>query len=157
MTLTMVGTELAREGASFVYLGPVLECEQCQFAKLCLGLKAGAAYKVTAVRKVRHPCDATEAEAAVVEVEEVDRSLGAEKKSALDGATVTFAPAGCGRVDCPRYAECNPVGLEDGGKVSLVEVGKRLDCPAGLDRVSARVRVLRTCRTPAVSPQSRRS
>lgn len=140
VTLTMVGASRAREGDSFVFLGPVMECGSCPYGSICLSLDVGSEYYVKKARRTSHPCDAIEGgEAVVVEVEKRERAAAVDSKLAMAGSMITFSPAGCGEVGCPSYGICNPPGLDSGTKVSIEAVGGRLECPAGMVRTAITV------------------
>ncbi|MGI6009038.1 MAG: UPF0179 family protein [Methanomethylophilus sp.] len=129
--LTLVSTEMAEEGRRFIYVGPELECRECKIKDICLNLEKGAEYRVKKVRRPVHDCPLTGERVQVVEVERVPRKASVETKYAMDGATVSFKAADCGRIGCEHYKECNPAGIDDGSKVTIEEMGEKADCPAG--------------------------
>lgn len=133
--LTLVNEENAEEGRRFIYLGPQLLCKECKIKDICLNLDKGSEYRVKKVRKPVHDCALIDGPVRVVEVEKVPRSVAVEKKVALEGSKITFAPAGCGRVGCVHYRECNPDGLERKTKVTIEKVGDTAECPMGESRV----------------------
>ena len=56
MTLiTLIGEEMAREGAEFYFLGPLTECKDCRLKGVCFNLEQGSRYRVSEVRDA-HLC-----------------------------------------------------------------------------------------------------
>ncbi|MCD6106147.1 MAG: UPF0179 family protein [Thermoplasmata archaeon] len=124
--LTAIGTYLAKEGLEFVYLGPSKECRSCPIKSVCLALKQGFHYRITAVRDKEHNCAVHEGgKVKIVEVEEVPFKVAVPSKSALKGATIVFYRERC--EGCPPGL-CNPPGLKEGTKLVIVDVGEKLEC-----------------------------
>lgn len=132
MAITLVGRGMARGGAEFYYLGRSEECEQCKLGTVCHNLEEGARYRVTGVRGQEHRCAMLEDEAVVaVEVEKVPTPAVLPKKGLLEGITVTFSESKCDDVGCPNYGLCHPVGIREGTKHTVVELGADAECPRG--------------------------
>ena len=55
--ITLIGSELAKTGNEFIYLGLLEECESCRFKRICHNnLEIGTRYKIVSVRSANHPC-----------------------------------------------------------------------------------------------------
>jgi len=135
--ITLVGASGAEPGREFYYLGPIEECRDCRLKGVCFNLEAGSRYRIVEVRDQRHECREQEGDmVAAVVVEKVPTPGAVPKKSSIEGSVVTFQPSGCGRIGCPNYMLCNPIGKADGAKCSVVAVNGDLECPIGRDMVS---------------------
>ena len=137
--ITLISEEQAKIGNKFVFLGPRMDCRDCKIKGICFNLEKGSEYEVVSLRKTTHDCQETEGLVHVVEVEKIPRNVVIDKKYAIEGSMITFIPSGCGQIGCPRYAECNPEGLEKGMKVSVKSVEGKVDCLIGDARMSATI------------------
>ena len=45
--VTVIGELQAKIGNTFIYLGPMLNCKNCNLKKICSNMKKGGKYKVT--------------------------------------------------------------------------------------------------------------
>lgn len=149
MTITLIGKDVAETGYEFYYLGETEECGGCRLRSVCNSLDKGCRYKVTEVRKQEHDCPLLDEKIVASQVEKVPSPAALPKRGLMDGVTVTFTPPKCGIIGCPNWSFCNPPGKTGGDKVSVVEMGGAVECPAG-ERI-ARVRILRSCIAAASS------
>jgi len=135
MPVTLIDRKHARQGYAFIHYGEAEECEGCRLRRACVeNLERGRKYRVVAVRQQSHSC-ALCGEAVVVEVEEAEVEAGMEKRRALIGATLSFAPLSCDRVLCGSYPLCVPEGLKEGDRVVVLQTGEKLSCERGLTLV----------------------
>lgn len=104
--ITLLATPEAKEGFEFLYEGGGPVCRTCPFRHACLTLDPGRRYVVTKVRPVTHPCALQEAEANVVEVQPVPRSMVVETRSAVVGSSVEIGRYPCRRLDCANWWLC---------------------------------------------------
>ena len=104
--ITLLATAEAREGFEFLYEGGGPVCRTCPYRHSCHTLKPGRRYAVTKVRPVTHPCALQEAEANVVEVQPIPRSMVVETQSAVVGSSVEIGRYPCRRLDCPNWWIC---------------------------------------------------
>lgn len=129
--LTVLGNNLAKEGEVFIFLGPLSDCKGCKVKNICFHLEPGRWYKVVGLRNVKHDCAVHEEGVRVVEVESVPIEAALGKKKAIEGSTITFEPPRCRNVGCKNRMMCFPPGMETGGKLKVVKVGKEVECPNG--------------------------
>ena len=55
--ITLIGKNIAKEGLSFVFYGPLEECSNCRFKSSCVdSLEIGRKYAITEVRDVEQKC-----------------------------------------------------------------------------------------------------
>ena len=104
--ITLLATAEAREGFEFVYEGGGPVCRTCPYRHACLTLDPGRKYAVTKVRPITHPCALQEADANVVEVQPVRRTMVVETQSAVVGSSVEIGRYPCRRLDCPNWWIC---------------------------------------------------
>ncbi len=102
----MLSSREAQEGFEFVYQGGAPVCTTCPYRHACLTLDPGRRYAVARVRPITHPCALQEAEANVVEVRPVPRSLVVEARSATVGGRIEVGRYACRRLDCPNWSIC---------------------------------------------------
>ena len=138
--ITLVAEEIAEIGKTFVYTGEDPLCENCRIRSICFNLEKGARYRVKALRPTFHDCEAAEGRVRVVEVERVNREAAVATKGAMEGSTVTFTRPDCPHVGCPQYALCHPEGIDDGDKVTIVTMGKKVECALGESRAPVVIR-----------------
>lgn len=122
MIVTLIGKDMAREGEVFQYIGPVMECRDCKIKNVCFNLEEGRWYRVTRVREQENECGLhLSGKVVAVEVEPVPVPVLLPKKSAIEGATVTYHPVNC---DDPELQElCRPYGLKPDTKVTIESIG----------------------------------
>ncbi len=132
-TITLVSGPLAKEGATFRYVGTADECDGCGLREICHKLKPGRYYKVVKVRKVEHPCEVhVDDKVHVVEVEELPVETSIPQRKALEAALITLDGPECPRKWCPNHALCTLPGDIRGKKVMVLKIGELLECPRGL-------------------------
>lgn len=135
MVLTLVGERMAKDGATFEYLGKVAACEPCKLKQVChaKGLVKHRAYEVVAVRGVNHPCPADFFDGGL-RVAEV-RALPVASTipaSAVRGTAVTHAFEECGAA-CLFRKLCDTPALAQGTDCRIVEVQGPVACRVGRD------------------------
>ena len=137
--VTLVGERQAAVGHEFVYRGPQPECRECKVKAACLNQDLGMRYRIVGVRDVTHPCLLNEERARVVEVEPAPPKCSVPVRAAVEGAVLTYERLVCANAACPNYRICHPIGIEPGMRLTILEVGRELDCPLGYDIVPVRV------------------
>ena len=137
--ITLVGESQAKIGRSFVYLGMMPECGECRLKGICSNLDEGYAYRITALRPQSHHCLSTDDDVHVVEVEKIYTEALVQKKTAIEGSMITFQSIDCKQTGCSNYCLCHPIGIRNGDKRHLTEVGKKAECPTGENLVRARL------------------
>lgn len=130
MLVTLIGEIQAKIGNEFIYLGPILNCKNCNLKKICSNMKTGGKYKITKIRDVHHDCKIHENGVRVVEVVTEPREITIETKLAIEGSVVNFKSSICNNRGCKYYVLCHPVGIEE-GKFKIVNVGKEIKCQNG--------------------------
>lgn len=138
--ITLVPEEFAEVGRTFDFMGEDPYCKDCRIRTICFNLQPGCRYRIRSLRSTYHNCDAAEGRVRVVEVERIQKPLAVDAKGAMEGATVTFERPECPHIGCPNYKLCCPELPKSGDKVTLVKVGKKLDCALGLVRVPVEIK-----------------
>ena len=135
--ITLIGKPLATSGYEFYYLGPVEECEDCKFKKVCFNLEEGAKYRVVSLRSQDHECHEFDSDVVTaVEVEKLTTTASVGKRQAMEGSKITYKNVECKNVACPNYQICHPIGKVQGTKYTVQKVNGDLDCPLGGKLVS---------------------
>ena len=132
-TITLISDPLAKEGATFRYVGPADECDGCGLKEICHKLDPGRYYKVTKLRKVEHPCAVhLNDRVHVVEVEELPMETSIPQRKAMEAALIILDEPECPKKWCPNYLLCTlPEGIR-GKKILILEIKELLECPRGL-------------------------
>ena len=130
--ITMIGVKQARKGFEFLHESPSEKCEKCEYYRVCIGnLEAGRVYRIVGLREKTFPCPLHEGGVRVVEVVESEISAVIPQRIALEGAVITFHKIACGNLACKYRNLCFPVGIYDGDRCEIVELGEKIDCEAG--------------------------
>ncbi|MEA4957668.1 hypothetical protein SDC9_08630 [bioreactor metagenome] len=133
--ITLIGENLAEVGMSFIFEGPVEECESCRFKASCVdSLEKGRKYVITNVKDITQKCYVhNEGIVRVVEVELADIDAFIDSKKAFEGSNISFESPSCD-IDCIYYDLCFPDGLKSGDKCIIVKnLGKHdSGCAKGL-------------------------
>jgi hypothetical protein len=132
VAVTLVGEKQAKEGRTFVFLGPLGECRDCRLKTVCFNLEEGRTYAITAVRNVHHDCKIHESGVRVVEVEKAPIRASVYPRNALEGTTVVWEQKDCPNIGCPNFLLCGPRGMKPGEKYRVVKVLGFLECPDGV-------------------------
>ena len=129
--ITLISESQAKEGNTFYYLGPQLECGNCKLKEVCFNLELGSMYEITAVRDQTHDCVFNEDRVRVVEIKKVAQRSAVPKKSAIEGGIITFKEQKCEWVACKNYRLCHPYALESGKKYSVIDIDGDAECLLG--------------------------
>jgi uncharacterized protein (UPF0179 family) len=131
--VTLIPTEVAKQGYEFVFVGDACApCETCRVKNSCLGnMDRGHRYVVKQVKTTEHYCALVDAGAKVVEVEKTDIKVTVEKQKFMLGATVNYLPIQCDWKFCQNYAYCVENGLNEDEKVKILEKLGEVNCPRG--------------------------
>ena len=119
--ITLIGTELAKQGLEFVYEGSLDECKPCSLKKACNNLKEGKKYRIVNVRPTRHDCMVHRNGAFAVEVVESPVAALIAAEMAIRNSRIQYEYT-CTKEDCPSYDLCHPDGIVEGEKYMVVEV-----------------------------------
>ncbi len=131
--VTLIGEKLAKEGLEFAFGGCLSRCQSCEIKNSCCGLEKNKWYKVTSVRENSHECDVHNGSVKVVVVEDIPIHTSLKARGLIEGAIATLESKNCKSIDCKHYLLCNPPGVEPGGRYHVESVGKKIQCPKGLD------------------------
>ncbi|MEM1569504.1 MAG: UPF0179 family protein [Candidatus Bathyarchaeia archaeon] len=130
--LTLCGVAQARVGCTFLAGKPSEQCINCRLYKVCVGkLEPHRLYRVVEVRGRVFQCTLHKDGVKLVVVEENPVEAAVEDKLIVEGMTLVFSPILC-KIDCINKSLCTPEGLMKNDRCRVVEVGGRLNCPAGL-------------------------
>jgi uncharacterized protein (UPF0179 family) len=132
VAVTLVGEKQAKEGRTFVFLGPLGECRDCRLKTVCFNLEEGRTYTITAVRNVHHDCKIHESGVRVVEVEKAPIRASVYPRNALEGTSVVWEQKDCPNIGCQHFLLCGPRGMKAGEKYRVVKVLGLLECPDGV-------------------------
>ena len=140
--ITLVSYLTAKEGYTFVFSGPAPECNKCRFKKVCVDkLKKGHVYRVVRVLGVKNRCPINQY-VITVEVEEVTIEAAVPTRLAIEGMIINYSKIMCDMSNCINNKVCNPKYLPSNGKVKIVEVLGRLQCPKKIPLSKVRVIVV---------------
>lgn len=121
--ITLIGTQLAREGLDFVFEREAPECEKCKLKNTCLDLERGRKYRITGVRSDRlQECFVHDEGAYVVEVEMAPIVAIIASRNAVEGAAIRYKAPNCETEDPDLFELCHPAGLKEGDKCTITEV-----------------------------------
>jgi hypothetical protein len=130
--ITLIGKDSAKVGYEFYYLGPMEECADCKYQKVCFNLEEGAKYTVTSIRLQEHECHEFDGDSVTaVEVEKIPTRATVGKRQALEGSRITYKGSECKNLSCEHYRECHPIGKSQGTKYLVQKVDGDVDCPLG--------------------------
>ncbi len=122
VTITLIGSRLAKPGTQFIFRGPAAECEKCKLKNVCLNLARNKKYQVVAVRNGNeHDCNLHDASVRAVEVTPCPVIVYIESRKAFNGSRIVYEEPKC-ETTCPSYALCHPQGLVSGDKYTIAEV-----------------------------------
>ncbi len=139
MIITLVPKNLAKEGSVFQYFAPAQECNVCNLKNVCHNLTPRSYYRVAGFREKDHKCFIHEGDRVyTVEVEEVGRQLMVSRKSAKEGAKVTYKKPDCDDFGCKLSDICILSYTKDGSKIKINSVIDER-CPRGYDLVGANI------------------
>jgi hypothetical protein len=123
VSVTLIGTRLARVGEEFVFNGPAGECKGCKLRKACMNLKVGRRYRVVSIRKTDvHECSLHDGGVIAVEVIEPPIMAAVESKKVRNGSKISFVPPKCDELQCSNYSICHPLGLKKGDRCTISNV-----------------------------------
>ncbi len=134
ITITLIGSRLAKPGVEFIYRGPAAECDKCKLRNVCLNLVKNKKYQVVAVRNGNeHECNLHDTSVRAVEVAPCPIIVPIESRKAFNGSKLVYEEPKC-EATCPSYALCHPQGLVSGDKYTIAEVLDEAPgaCPKGL-------------------------
>jgi uncharacterized protein (UPF0179 family) len=134
ITITLIGSKLAKPGAQFIYRGPQPECEKCKLKNVCLNLDKDKKYQVVALRSGNeHECFLHDTSVRAVEVSPCPVVVAIESRKAFNGSKLTYEEPKCEK-SCPAYVACHPPGLVSGDKYTIAAVFDEAigSCPKGL-------------------------
>ncbi len=128
--VTLVGEDLAKEGAEFTYVGANSECRNCQLKTVCFNLKPGHSYRISKLRDKRHNCAVHEGQVVVVEVEELPLA-GMVDREPSEGATVTLQKLVCRHLSCQYFEVCTNPAIQPDRSYVVNKRYAKVDCPKG--------------------------
>ena len=132
--ITLIGKNIAKEGLSFVFYGPLEECSNCRFKSSCVdSLEIGRKYAITEARDVEQKCPIHEdGYVKVVNVEDAETTVLIDSKGVFEGSTFAFKRIECDDEDCKFRHLCFAEGIKEDDKCIFVkDLGKFKDCPKG--------------------------
>jgi len=139
--ITLVGLEQAREGYTFIHRGPSPGCEGCEYYRVCIrSLEAGRVYTVVKPRGNPLPCRFHEGGVRAVEVVESGVWTAIPSKLAIEGSVTVFRGQECDVSSCRNREVCAPMGLRDGDRCTILEIGETVECPRGSRLVKVHLR-----------------
>jgi len=129
--VTVVGEQQCKKGFEFVFGGPIADCRECKVKNVCFHLEQNRWYRVTEVRDVRHECKMHEGGVRVVEVEKIPTRAALPTRVAVEGAMITFEESECGKLGCPHFRLCRPLGASEGMRFRISSLEDEIECPRG--------------------------
>lgn len=144
ITITLIGTKLAKVGNQFIFRGAAKDCEACKLNKTCLNLNIGSKYRISGVRNTgKLECFVHDSGVVAVEVMEAPVKMSLESRKAIKGSKVMYEPLSCTIRSCENYALCHPSGIKKGEKFTVIEVGDEIIEPCEGDYILKIVEVTR--------------
>jgi len=134
MTITLIGSKLAKEGTQFIYKGAAVECEKCKLKNVCLNLEKNKKYRVVAIRNGNdHECQLHDTSVRAVEVVPCPVIVSIESRKVFNGSRIVFEEPKC-PASCVSFELCHPAGLVSGDRYTIAEVldGDVGPCEKGL-------------------------
>jgi len=129
--VTLVSSNLAREGYEFIYTGPTPECKTCKIKNACMSLEPGQRYRIARTRDISHDCKLHE-NVVVVEVDKVPSRTAVESRHASENTIITLEERRCRNIGCEHHPFCSHAFFIP-GKYRVIEVGEGLRCHRGMD------------------------
>ncbi|APH39193.1 UPF0179 family protein [Methanohalophilus halophilus] len=121
--ITLIGTQLAREGEEFIFEGEAPECEKCKLRNTCMNLEKGRKYVVRKIRtNTLHECFVHEQGAYVVDVAKAPIVAAIDSRNAVQGSTISYKEPKCDTDDQELYDLFHPAGIKNGDKCTVAEV-----------------------------------
>lgn len=134
--ITLIGTNLAVKGLTFMHYGASSHCTKCRFKNTCIDtLEEGRIYVINDVKDTQHPCPIHEGgKVKVVDVDKADIKVLMDSKNAFEGSNIIFNPSHCD-VECSLRELCFPKGLYNEDRCKIAKnIGKpNGKCAKGLD------------------------
>lgn len=141
VSVTLISKKIAKPGTVFQFLGPLVDCKDCALKNVCFDLDFGKFYRITALRAKEHECILYQDNKVVsVEIEEAPAEMILPKKQAIDGGIITYSELDCENIGCDHYCFCKMLGLKEGMKLTILDVGDKVVCPNGLDLAKVHVK-----------------
>ncbi len=131
--ITLIGKNLAKKGNSFIYYGPIEECETCRFKSTCVdSLEKNRRYTITKVMDNEQKCPIHDENIVVpVEVEKESIKILTQSKNTFEGSTFSYTPIECNE-NCEFKKYCIPEGLFENDKCIIMKNnGKHKECKKG--------------------------
>lgn len=119
--VTLIGTDLAKQGMEFIYEGETEDCHPCKVKKACHNLHKGRKYRIVAVRPTKHECPVHLNGAVTVEVIEAPVTALISSEGAIVNSRIKIEFS-CNRSECRSYELCHPDGVIEGEKYVVSEV-----------------------------------
>ena len=119
--VTLIGTDLAKQGLEFVYEGEIDECSPCKVKKACNNLHKGRKYRIVSIRPTKHECHVHMNGAVTVEVVEAPVTALISSEGAIVNSRIKFEFS-CNKMECRSFDLCHPDGIVEGEKYVVSEV-----------------------------------
>lgn len=130
--ITLIGRGIADAETQFYYIGPLDECDGCRFNGICNNLEPGSRYRIMEVRDQEHECPGLDDETVVaVEVEKTVAPVIVPTKGLLEGVTISYSFPSCDRKSCINRSLCEPLGLKEGSRLTVVSIDGGVECSLG--------------------------
>jgi uncharacterized protein len=140
--VSLLGSQLAKVGSSFVFLSPCQVAGTCPVARTCQNLEVGHAYRVLSKRPIHHDvCTEHEGGVDAVEVEALPVVASLEI-SKLKGTLAKWAPLKCGLRGCVNWSTCFNPAMKAEQEYRIEKTLGTMTCPMGyrLERVQVQAR-----------------
>lgn len=122
LKITLIGSDLAKEGLEFVYRGELEDCEGCRMHKVCNNLVPKKRYRITDIRNSNIlPCNIHHNGVCAVEVIDSPIMTLIDAKKAILNSEITMDFI-CPEVDCSNYDLCFPEGINENGKYLVTQI-----------------------------------
>jgi len=140
--ITLVNSNVAKNGYKFVFEKPSEICLTCNLRKVCVErLEQGRIYEIIKVRDKKHFCKLLNDFVSVVEVKLSPIEIFVERRIALEGVIVSYNPIEC-KTTCLNKSLCAPLGLFKNDKIKIEKILHHIKCQNGKNLAKVLVTII---------------
>jgi uncharacterized protein (UPF0179 family) len=136
---TLLDSDAATIGETWIYLGESEECKRCNFRQIChKSLTPTQKFVVVEQRDMKYYCELREKEVKLFKIKRPNFKIAVESRIAKVGAIVEVSLNICNFRGCPYEDLCVPLELTSNPqKIKILEIIKKFPCPKDSEKVLA--------------------
>lgn len=136
---TLLDSDAARIGETWIYLGETEECKKCSFRQIChKSLMPTQKFVIVEQRDLKYRCELREKEVKLFRIKRPNVRVAIESRLAKVGAIVEVSLNICNSYGCPYEDFCMPLELTPKPqKLKILEVTRKFPCPKDSEKVMA--------------------